>query len=1217
MSDYVLSATLELKDKLTGKLNDARKGLSGVKSSASDASGALDRVGTSAVKAAADTGRLKSELSGVKSKDVTLRVKDEATSTTRRVQSALQSITGKQAAVGVRDEASPRITHIKEKLSGLAGKPYTAMVNVKSNAPAALGGMRDKLSGVASGMLMNTSVQMAGAAGIGYGIYDTIKTFQNFEAQMSTVQSISGATGAEFDALTAKAQEMGATTQFSATEAGQALEYMAMAGWKTDDMLGGISGIMDLAAASGEDLGRVSDIVTDALTAFGLQASDSAHFADVLAVASSNSNTNVSMMGMTFKYVAPLAGALGYDIEDVATAIGLMANAGIKGEQAGTSLRAVMTRMSDPPKDAAKALDQLGVTIKRQDGTIKPFMETIEELRDRFSGLTDSEKVQMASSIAGQEAMSGFLAIVNASESDFAKLAGAIDHADGAAKKMAELKNNNLAGDLKALSSAWEALQLKIMKSSGAASGLRSLAQSFKGLVDTFNSGLEKGLGTAVLDTALRGVKSLKDEFLELNGVGSILAGGALAAGLYKIISLARRAASAVKGLAGATTAAKSVGGAASSATASTAQMTVSAGTVVVNGRSVVGGAGGLKGGTAAQGVILGPDGRPISSKQTTTGPVATPPARSRSAMFRTAGAGAGIAALFSAVDLYSTRNENNERLQEAAYGVEAATADLNRLQADGGTKEEFVNATKALADAQQYQAMTIRDNRVSMGKAAGSAIGSTAGTIIGGAIGSLAGPMGTMLGMTAGGIIGEIAGNKIGGLLSDYAPTMGYNTGSDFNARIMRQLAGEPEPEATYFSNNGDFQPEYDFTKSPTENVSDQQNANTFGFTQESMTAYHGTDNPAMRSAPTQADDNPYLDAFSNAGEGAGENDFSAVWGERLENLKNTFVEAWQSIHSNVADEAEGMSDDVVTTVDETGAEIETSAMDSEANTQGIWGVLAPFFSGSVASPMESSADDAGSGIADAFGDAADDTEAAWGDEPGWFDSSVYSPIEGDAASCGPGIAAGINSGIKLIENAWSGVKGFFSNLFSFIQRGAATAASAAASIPGSSDIEGKAIGTSFAPGGWTEVNEHGGEIIDLPTGSRVYPHATTVSMLKDMFSDLPDKPLVEPQLVTTGLADIGSLLDESLEALKAAPVQTISSQLEAAAPTIQSPQIPDITVTTPSATANGNPVNVTITGNTFTVREEADIDRIAYKLLELMQQARSNINPLEGALA
>lgn len=289
-----------------------------------------------------------------------------------------------------------------------------------------------------------------------------LKVTSNFESQMSKVKAISGATGSDMDKLKSKAIEMGAKTKFSATESGQAFEYMAMAGWKTSEMLDGIEGIMNLAAASGEDLATTSDIVTDALTAFGYKAKDAGHFADILAKASSNSNTNVSLMGETFKYVAPVAGALGYKAEDVAVAVGLMANAGIKGSQAGTALRTMMSRLAKPTNEVQGAMDKLGISMTDSNGKVKPLRDLMGDLREKFNGLSKAQKAQYASTLAGQEGMSGMLAIVNASEKDYKKLIRAIDNCDGAARKMAAEMVNNLKGSLILAKSAMEGLGIKI-----------------------------------------------------------------------------------------------------------------------------------------------------------------------------------------------------------------------------------------------------------------------------------------------------------------------------------------------------------------------------------------------------------------------------------------------------------------------------------------------------------------------------------------------------------------------------------------------------------------------------------------------------------------------------------------------------------------------------------------------------------------------------------
>ena len=366
----------------------------------------------------------------------------------------------------------------------------------------------EKIGSAASTALKATSAIVTGAATaiVGIGTAAT-KVGMDFEASMSNVAAISGATGNELQALTAKAQEMGAKTKFSASESADAFSYMAMAGWKTVDMLDGIEGIMNLAAASGEDLATVSDIVTDALTAMGLQASDSAHFADVLAAASSNSNTNVAMMGETFKYAAPLAGALGYNIEDLAQAIGLMANSGIKGGQAGTSLRSILTRLADPPKDCAAAMEEYGISLTNADGSMKSLMQVMENMRDSLGGLSEKEQASAASAIGGQEAMSGLLAIVNASEGDFDKLASAIDNAtdslDGsksAAASMAATMNDNLQGQVTILQSALEGLGISFYENMQTPmKDVVAEANSMVGeLQQAFNSGGFDGLVSAV-----------------------------------------------------------------------------------------------------------------------------------------------------------------------------------------------------------------------------------------------------------------------------------------------------------------------------------------------------------------------------------------------------------------------------------------------------------------------------------------------------------------------------------------------------------------------------------------------------------------------------------------------------------------------------------------------------------------------------------------------
>ena len=354
------------------------------------------------------------------------------------------------------------------------------------NAGNAIAGAGRKMMGV------TTAVGGLGAA--------AVKTAADFDTSMSRVAAVSGATGKELAALRDKAREMGAKTKFSASEAAEAMNYMAMAGWKTEEMLSGIDGIMNLAAASGEDLATTSDIVTDALTAFGLTAKDSGHFADILAAASSNANTNVSMMGETFKYCAPIAGALGFSAEDTAEAIGLMANAGIKSSQAGTSLRSIMNNLTGDIRLSGAALGDVTIATTNADGSMRGLSDILADCRGAFSKLSESEKANAAESLVGKNAMSGFLALMNAAPADIAKLTGAIDNCDGASAKMADTMQDNLAGQFTILKSQLQ--ELAIAFGEILMPAIRNIVSGVQAFVDKLN-GMDESTKRAVVKIAL------------------------------------------------------------------------------------------------------------------------------------------------------------------------------------------------------------------------------------------------------------------------------------------------------------------------------------------------------------------------------------------------------------------------------------------------------------------------------------------------------------------------------------------------------------------------------------------------------------------------------------------------------------------------------------------------------------------------------------------
>lgn len=543
------------------------------------------------------------------------RMLDEARAKYDRLDAELQII---EATFGENSDEVKALTAEQEKAA-------TACLKWEENtnkATTALNNMKAELDGLPSnielvGQKMEAAGQKITSAGQGitsFGnslrpmstaaagiIGGSVKVFMDFEHQMSRVKAISGATGEEFDLLNEKAQEMGSSTKFTATEAAQAFEYMGMAGWKAEDMLDGIAPIMELAAASGEDLAGVSDIVTDALTAFGLEAKDAAHFADVLAAASVNSNTNVSMLGESFKYAAPLAGSLGYSIDDTAIALGMMANNGIKADMAGTTLRSLLTRMAKPTKESQAAMDRLGISLSDDTGRMYSLAEILDQLRGSFGeinmpveefnsqvaeldrqleagelseskyskaleelimqvyGAEGAEKARAAAMLAGQRGMSGLLAIVNTSTEDYGKLTDAIYNSEGAAHSMAETMEADTAGSWTQAMSAVEGAGIKLGKVfapyvTEAANKVKELANAFSELDPQTQEMIAKGLALAAVAAPLViGVGNVTSAF------GGMVSGGGKALQLIGSLS---------GGMSGAATAAGSLGSGAGAASA-------------------------------------------------------------------------------------------------------------------------------------------------------------------------------------------------------------------------------------------------------------------------------------------------------------------------------------------------------------------------------------------------------------------------------------------------------------------------------------------------------------------------------------------------------------------------------------------------------------------------------------------------------------------------
>ena len=394
------------------------------------------------------------------------------------------------------DGLQREIIETEEKLKSLEQQANQSAVAVQKIAAVGedLKNLGDKISGVGTTLTKSVTTPIVGLGTM------AVKTAADFDTAMSQVGAVSGATGKDLDALRDKAREMGSKTKFSASEAAEAMNYMAMAGWKTSDMLSGIEGIMNLAAASGEDLASTSDIVTDALTAFGLTAADSGHFADILAAASSNANTNVSMMGETFKYCAPIAGALGFSAEDTAEAIGLMGNAGIKSTQAGTALRTIMSNLSGEVKICGSSIGEVTIATTNADGSMRDLSAILADCRTAFGGLSESEKAAAAEALVGKNAMSGFLALMNAAPADIEKVSSAIANCDGKSAEMAATMQDNLAGQLTILKSQLEELAISFGEILMPA--IRQIVTWVQGFVDKLN-GMDEGTKNTIVTIGL------------------------------------------------------------------------------------------------------------------------------------------------------------------------------------------------------------------------------------------------------------------------------------------------------------------------------------------------------------------------------------------------------------------------------------------------------------------------------------------------------------------------------------------------------------------------------------------------------------------------------------------------------------------------------------------------------------------------------------------
>ena len=1078
MSDRTITITIDLKDSTNGKLGGLKNQLL-----------AMD-------KAAEKLNQRFKSFASLKY-NATVRLIDRVTEPASRINSLLKKIAGGVYNISLRvnDAALSGIRKIESALMRIAGKTYNIAVNLR-------GAAGQKLEGLLGGAAMGAGMFMpvAGMAGVGFGVANAIQASASFEQQMSKVQAIRQLSkdSEEMKLLTQQAKDLGMQTAWTRQQVGEAQYYQALAGWSTQNILSTTPHLLNMASAGGIDLGRASDIVTDAMTAFGLKPTETytnkqgqevnaaEHFIDMLTKMQAVSNTDISQAGEAFKYSANVIGSMfsGQSLqnrmqatEDAMIMTGLMANAGIKGSMAGTATRAVFSRMSSMNRNSYNALRAMGVEYQDANGNILmpgeimrglskrfkegidpnqllDFAETIagekihadtrrkldsfiEQTQKNGGKMGSADMAKMAAMLAGQEAMSGLLAVLMG---DWDAMAEKMDNVNGTAKDMADTMMNNLAGSFTYLGSAWDAFQQDLFTGT-AGDGLRNFVDALTELLtkanNLFKDGIDfKDFGAIIGDV----INRLKNKFLELDGIGSILAGGALVGALMKITSLARGALNTIRGV-------RTAGGAAGGSLGAgqkVGTMHVTAGVVNINGK--INGAGGVGGRNVGNQTII--DNYNRTKEQIRGGGAPPPPAPSRfSNMGSAAKGGAAFAAIFGALDIMSVKAMNAERL--------ASATDENRAQ-------------------------ILKENRIAEWEAGGGLAGSVVGGAIGAALGSAVGPLGTVIV----GMIGSVIGDKIGRIV-------GHDAGED---KSKSENKGKPdywglgensqEPSAVTQKMKAGFErtTPYDNLKGIAEAQARRRQADAQEVasikaakeaTEKQIKFFDAVDKklgvlspfkfgggtveaPAMYKAYTveptpeqqaqpapiqmptiELPENP-LDKWFNF-DGAG---------ERLSALASQLLEGFGNIATGAGELFQGI--------------VETA--------------------GSALASLGEVAASALEGVSSAFTAAKDTVLSVWSEVPGFF-SGILSGLGGAAEAAGSAIYSGLTSVIGAIIGAWEGAAATVSGIISNIS---AMGSSVGATVSGViARVRGHAEGGFVTSPELAMIGERGAELI-LPLTDR-----------------------------------------------------------------------------------------------------------------------------------
>ena len=1163
--DARLTARLEAKDNMTATIVKSKKALKDLQGQAQATSKTTEDIVKSSARAgeglkglAQDADRAKTALGGIKNSSVSISIRDMVTSPLSSIKAGIGSIAGKSYSVGIhaKDSATDTILKVKSELSGFIGKTYTAILNVKANTQP-LNSIGNTLSEFTNGMLMPTSIQMAGAAGIGYGVYDTIKTSMDFDAQLSAIKSLTpkeGLDGMSRDdvmaQVRARAKELGQATAFGNKEVAQGMTELIKAGISLKDVLGDASeAALNLATAGDLALPEAAEIMSTAMNTFGVK--DATHAANILAGAANASATSVHEMKYSLSAVGIVAKKAGMDFDEVNTALALMASRGLKGSDAGTSLKSMLQQIEPATKPAVAAFEKLGLLkdgknqFYNEKGQLRSLGEIADILHESTQGLTEQELNSLYKDAFGSD---GIRAAQVLGEFTSQSVKDMYDEMTKVTvQEQAETMLDNLKGDIEQLGGAWENFQDTLMEGS-ATGGLRSLVKEITELVLDANKLFENGFtfwGTFDLVT-----KPIRDAFLkmiQLDGMGSVAAGGlfiGLIAGAKKFYNIVAKSVQSVKNL---IDIAKGIpkdlpGSVPNNLPTNLPGQTVkdvilNAQNVYVNGKNQPG---------ETPPIVPNEPSAPPTDKPK------TPPAKPT--------------IWSNTKDAIKTGWNYGGGINKANIALTVPFAAYDIYSADEGEKGAAV------------------------ARAGGGLAGGWAGAKIGGAtgaaIGSILPGIGTGAGAIIGGAIGGIGGGILGSQFADSISRL-----FDFSAKdnIINRINNSSWGQAQNMANQTQIalpQMQYDSTMTNFSGISDNvQNISDMQFQSSQI---------------------------------------------QIEGQKQAFSE-FKDFVSNIWNE--------ITDTTNTAGQMQLES--SQIQTEGQMQLL---------SGLRDFATEIWNSIQQAGISAWENIQAKWNEAVSWFSSNICSPLENLAQSAGTGIATGINSAITTIQGAWQGLVNWFEvNVFGPIKQKYLELKSMAPSpvqtvlnfVDGGLNIGHNATGTMNWKGGWTEINERGGEIVDLPMGSRIYPAQTTERIiqheLKNTYlnqntnlntkgnfvldavdfdtglskfnqnnKNFIDFPIGISKIQTTENIIKNEAQDNGIEPIKFndnLPVETTNEYA------IQIPKYEQQNASnTPAKASTTTGGNITITGNTFVIRNEQDIDEIAYRLMSLMRQVDAN---------